>query len=113
MSKTRPVPDLGALGDFAVIAASNARRLLDDADLLLRRGRYPTAYSVAVLAFEEAGKAWACITAMGMPGDVRPEWPFGELIATHVDKLMSAHAMAHLLAFVRGGERRARQPRWT
>ena len=66
-----PVPDLDALGDFALAAVRNARRLLDDdADLLLRRGRWPSAYSLAVLAFEEAGKAWMCIIAMMVPDDV-------------------------------------------
>lgn len=53
-----PVPDLDALGDFALAAVRNARRLLDNADLLLRRGRWPSACSLAVLAFEEAGKAF-------------------------------------------------------
>jgi AbiV family abortive infection protein len=74
MAKTMPVPDLDTLGDFALASVRNARRLLEDADLLLRRGRWPSAYSLAVLAFEEAGKAWMCITAMMVPDDVRPEW---------------------------------------
>ncbi len=103
MAKTMPVPDLDALGDFALAAARNARRLLDDADLLLRRGRWPSAYSLAVLAFEEAGKAWMCITAMMVPDDVRPEWPYGDLITTHVDKLMAAHVMAQMLASATSG----------
>jgi len=104
MAKTMPVPDLDALGDFALAAVRNARRLLDDdADLLLRRGRWPSAYSLAVLAFEEAGKAWMCIIAMIVPDDVRPEWPYGDLITTHVDKLMAAHVMAHMLASATSG----------
>jgi AbiV family abortive infection protein len=97
MAKTMPVPDLRALGDFALAAARNARRLLGDADLLLAHGRWPSAYSLAVLAFEEAGKAWMCVTAMMVPDDVRPEWPYGELIARHADKLLAAHVMAHML----------------
>jgi AbiV family abortive infection protein len=103
MAKTMPVPDLDALGDFALAAVRNARRLLDDADLLLRRGRWPSAYSLAVLAFEEAGKAWMCIIAMMVPDDVRPEWPYGDLITTDVDKLMAAHVMAHMLASATSG----------
>jgi AbiV family abortive infection protein len=104
MGKTMPVPDLDALGDFALAAARNARRLLDDADLLLRRGRWPSAYSLAVLAFEEAGKAWLCVIAMMVPGDVRPDWPYGDLITRHVDKLMAAHVMAHIFASASTGQ---------
>jgi len=37
-------------------AAKNARRLLEDAKLLLAAGRYPTAVSLSILAIEEAGK---------------------------------------------------------
>jgi AbiV family abortive infection protein len=104
MARTLPVPDLDALGAFALAAARNARRLLDDAELLLKRGRWPSAYSLAVLAFEEAGKAWMCVIAMMVPDDVRPEWPYGELITKHVDKLMAAHVMAHMLASASKGE---------
>lgn len=104
MAKTMPVPDLDALGDFALAAARNARRLLEDAELLLKRGRSPSAYSLAVLAFEEAGKAWMCVIAMMVPDDVRPEWPYGDLIARHVDKLMAAHVMAHMFASASSGQ---------
>lgn len=37
-------------------AANNARRLVEDAELLLASGRFPTACSLAALAIEEAGK---------------------------------------------------------
>ncbi|MBK8905158.1 MAG: AbiV family abortive infection protein [Anaerolineaceae bacterium] len=37
-------------------AASNATRLLEDAETLFNLGRYPTAISLAILAIEEAGK---------------------------------------------------------
>ena len=37
-------------------ACRNARRLADDAKLLLDAGRYPTAASIAVLSIEESGK---------------------------------------------------------
>ena len=104
VDKTTPVPDLDALGDFAMAAARNARRLLDDAELLLRRGRSPSAYSLAVLAFEEAGKAWMSVVAMMVPGDVRPEWPYGDLTNKHVDKLMAAHVMAHMLVSASSGQ---------
>ena len=37
-------------------ASRNARRLVDDAKLLLEHGRFPTALSIAALSIEEAGK---------------------------------------------------------
>ena len=37
-------------------ASRNALRLLDDAQFLAEKGRYPTACSLAILAIEEAGK---------------------------------------------------------
>jgi AbiV family abortive infection protein len=104
VAKTIAVPELDALADFAMAATRNARRLLDDAELLLSRGRSPSAYSLAVLAFEEAGKAWMCAMAMMVPGAIRPDWPYGELISKHVDKLMAAHAMAHMLASASRGQ---------
>jgi AbiV family abortive infection protein len=103
VSKATPVPDLDTLGDLAITVAKNSRRLLDDADLLLKRGRWPTAYSLAVLAFEEAGKAWLCVTAMMVPAAAREEYPFAGMTGAHLDKLMAAHAMAHMHAFLRGG----------
>lgn len=38
-------------------ASSNAQRLVEDASLLLERGRFPSAAALAILAIEEAGKA--------------------------------------------------------
>ena len=38
-------------------AARNARRLYEDAELLLNQGRYPTACALAALSIEESGKA--------------------------------------------------------
>jgi AbiV family abortive infection protein len=37
-------------------ASDNAARLIEDANLLLERGRFPSAASLAILAIEEAGK---------------------------------------------------------
>jgi len=37
-------------------AAANSKRLLADAELLFQNGRFPTAFSIAVLSIEEAGK---------------------------------------------------------
>ncbi len=39
------------------VARRNALRLLEDAEILLNSGRYPTALSLAILSIEESGKA--------------------------------------------------------
>ena len=44
------------IADGMNAAFRNARRLADDAKLLLDAGRYPTAASIAVLSIEESGK---------------------------------------------------------
>lgn len=41
-------------------AAENSRDLLDEADMLIQRGRWARAGALAVLAVEEAGKAQLC-----------------------------------------------------
>lgn len=68
------------------------------------RGRWPTAYSLAVLALEEAGKGWLCVIAILMPDEARPEFPFGDLDWDHKWKLGTAHGIADMLAFIKGGE---------
>ena len=54
-----------ALAGGALAALANAKRLLKDAQALLALGSAPTAYSLAVLAIEEAAKAndWQRIAA--------------------------------------------------
>ena len=99
-----PVPDLDVLEEFAITAAKNSRRLMDDAELLASRGHWATAYSVAILAFEEVGKAWLSIVAMMVPEDSRAGLPFGDLVSGHIEKLQAAHGMAFMLAFLRGGD---------
>jgi hypothetical protein len=44
ITKTPP-PDAAVLGEFAIVAAENARRLLTGAESLLTRGGWPTAHS--------------------------------------------------------------------
>lgn len=98
------MPDLDSLGALALAATRNSQRLLDDAELLLKHARRPSAYSLAVLAFEEAGKAWLTIVTMMVPADVRPDWPHDDLIAKHVDKLMAAQMMANMFASAYRGQ---------
>ena len=54
MFRGRLTPSQIAIGMNA--ASRNARRLADDAKLLLENGRFPTAVSIAALSIEEAGK---------------------------------------------------------
>src|SRR6185312_7200810 len=51
------LPDEREAAEGAVAAAANAAGLLGDADLLAAAGRYGSALSLAVVAFEEAVKA--------------------------------------------------------
>ena len=44
------------IADGMNAAANNAKRLLADAELLMRESRYPSATALAILAIEEAGK---------------------------------------------------------
>ena len=66
--KPLPTPDEAAAG--AVITAANAANLLSDADLLAGAGRFSSALSLTVLAFEESVKTrtlGAIMTADGQP----------------------------------------------
>jgi AbiV family abortive infection protein len=68
---------------YATAAADNAHDLLDDAELLSGAGRVARAYSVAVLALEEFGKA-ACLVALAMlPDDLRARAPAGRMLEWH------------------------------
>ena len=51
----------------AAAAAENAQDLLDDAELLSDAGRHARAYSLAVLAVEEFGKATSLLALAAMP----------------------------------------------
>ena len=44
------------IADGMSAAQRNARRLVDDAKLLLDAGRFPSATSLAILSIEESGK---------------------------------------------------------
>jgi AbiV family abortive infection protein len=79
-----PLPDPAVLAEFAIVASENARRLLTDAENLLTRGGWPTSYSLAVLALEEAGKSWLCMIGLAMPGELKAEFPFREMVGSHL-----------------------------
>lgn len=71
------------LSACAVAAARNAQGLLDDAEVLARSGSTARAYSLAVLAVEECGKA-ACLCALAvLPKTLRTQAPVGRLLEWH------------------------------
>lgn len=58
------------------VAGHNARRLADDAAILLAAGRFPTAVSLAALAIGEAGKA-SILRALALAkndAEIKDEW---------------------------------------
>jgi AbiV family abortive infection protein len=70
MVSPKPLPTPAQAADGAVITAANAANLLGDADLLADAGRFSSALSLTVLAFEESVKTrtlGAIMTADGRP----------------------------------------------
>lgn len=57
-------------------AIRNARRLADDAEFLLKDGRYPTAASIAILSIEESGKLGILRHLAGAktPNEIKDRW---------------------------------------
>jgi AbiV family abortive infection protein len=107
------------LAEFKREAFRNALRLYRDACLLLSAGRYPTAYGVGVLAYEELGKVHAidrACDAMCLNPDSRDQiyddFIAGEMLYDHLHKQRRAHADTLLMVedlnssrtqFVHGG----------
>jgi AbiV family abortive infection protein len=104
MSKGSAVPDVGMLGDFAKASADTARSHLKAAQCLLHGEFWGPAHAIAVIAFEEIGKAWLSTIAMLSPNELREEFPFGDLERNHQVKLSAARSVRALLTVVRGGE---------
>jgi AbiV family abortive infection protein len=75
-------------------AAENARGLLDDAELLSGAGRHARAYSLAVLAVEEFGKATSLVVLAAMPKNVRAQAPVRRMLEWHQLKLVGGMLMA-------------------
>ena len=75
-------------------AAENARGLLDDAELLSGAGRHARAYSLAVLAVEEFGKATSLVALAAMPENLRAQAPVGRMLEWHQLKLVGGMLMA-------------------
>ena len=81
---------------MAIAAARNAQDLLQDAELLAGAGRTARAYSVAVLAVEECGKAASLTSLAMMPKRVRARAPIGRMLAWHQAKLVGGLLIAVL-----------------
>lgn len=84
------------LAACAVAAASNAQDLLGDADLLAGTGRTARAYSLAVLAVEECGKAMDLTALAVMPPRLRARAPLGRMLQWHQLKLVGGLLIAVL-----------------
>src|SRR5258708_7570538 len=67
----------------AAAAAENAQHLLDDAELLSDAGRHARAYSLAVLAVEEFGKATSLLSLAAMPANLRAQAPVRRMLEWH------------------------------
>jgi len=91
--KAAPGPELVAL---AIAAASNAQGLVQDAELLAGSGRAARAYSLAVLAVEECGKAATVSCLAVMPQKLRARAPLGRMLAWHQLKLVGGLLIAML-----------------
>ena len=80
----------------AVAAAQNGRDLLDDAELLSDSDRHPRAYSLAVLALEEYGKAVGLLTLAVMPENLRAQAPVRRMLECHPIKQVGGLLLAVL-----------------
>jgi len=80
----------------AAAAATNGRDLLDDAELLADSNRHPRAYSLAVLAVEEYGKAVSLLTLAVMPENLRAQAPVRRMLECHPIKQVGGLLLAVL-----------------
>jgi AbiV family abortive infection protein len=78
----------------AVAAADNAQDLLDDAELLSEALRKARAYSLAVLAVEEFGKAVNLVAIAAMPENLRAQAPVRRMLEWHQLKQIGGLLMA-------------------
>jgi AbiV family abortive infection protein len=79
---------------FSTAAAENGHCLLDDAESLLLTGRHARAYSLAVLAVEEFGKATGLVALSALPANLRAQAPVGRMLEWHQLKLVGGMLMA-------------------
>jgi len=84
-------PDLLAC---VAAAAENTQGLLNDAELLSAAGQHARAYSLAVLAVEEFGKAACLLVLAVMPENLRSQAPVRRMLEWHQLKLVGGMLMA-------------------
>lgn len=82
LTAVKAAPRLELVG-YAAAAADNAMDLLDDAELLSGAGRRARAYSAAVLAIEEFGKAAGLLALALMPESLRAGAPVRRMLEWH------------------------------
>jgi AbiV family abortive infection protein len=90
-AKAAPVQ---VLARGSVAAARNARSLVEDASVLAGAGRTGRACSLAVLAVEEVGKAYALATLAALPENLRAQAPVGRMLEWHQLKLVAGQMAA-------------------
>jgi AbiV family abortive infection protein len=91
-------PPLPSRNDLRVLlrsALTNAKDLLDDAQVLVEAGRFPRALALATLSWEEVSKADLCALAIALP-EITPDY-FWEHFRNHEGKLSRVHAFANFL----------------
>lgn len=86
-----PIPPHADLIKLYRAALGNAQDLVDDAKLLAEHGRYPRAYALATLAWEELSKAQWCIYNIANPSLQAKQ--FWDVFTTHIDKLGIGHTI--------------------
>lgn len=86
------------MSECAVAAARNVQGLLRDAEMLADSGSMARAYSLAVLAVEECGKAGYLMTLAVLPETVRARAPVGRILEWHQLKLVGGLLMAAIPA---------------
>src|SRR5258707_11713407 len=96
-------PDLLAC---VAAAAENTQGLLNDAELLSAAGQHARAYSLAVLAVEEFGKATSLMARAAMPKNLRAEAPVRRMLEWHQLKLVGGMLMAVVTFCPPGGAAR-------
>jgi AbiV family abortive infection protein len=84
----------GLLARGSVAAATNAVGLIEDAEVLFSAGRQARAYSLAVLAVEELGKAGSLTALAAMPDNLRAQAPLGRMLEWHQLKLVKGTLLA-------------------
>jgi AbiV family abortive infection protein len=88
----------------AVAALENARDLVSDAELLFGQRRYPTSFSMAILAAEELGKTAVLVGALDLLVIESPiDWDrLDRRLHSHRAKLRIVSAIDHFIARQKG-----------